>query len=116
MRFLSIAGDALWIIALSVMASGARAAFKRAKPDAPTPLPFAGDRRARPAVALSLMPAGAFVIGALLLFAHRTSPPGPEDLIWFCLRAIAAALIGLAFLRHLKAALETLQREGQLKP
>jgi len=43
MNFLSIAADALWIIALSIMAGGARAAWRRM--DAQTLVPIRGNWR-----------------------------------------------------------------------
>jgi len=115
--FLSLAADGLWIIALSIMASASRNAWKRIAPGAPTPLPLVSARRAKPGAALSLIPAAAFVAGAALLVAHRAAPTaGPVVVVWFCLRAIAAALFALACLRYLQSALETLAREGQLRP
>ncbi|MDP3661191.1 hypothetical protein [Phenylobacterium sp.] len=116
MHVLSLAADALWIIALSIMASASRAAWERAKPDARVPPPLMPGMRVSRTVALAVGPGVGLVLGGVLLFLHRsTAPVGPESLVWFCLRAITAALFALGYLRYLQAALETMQREEQFK-
>jgi hypothetical protein len=118
---LGYAADALWIVALSIMAGASRQAWSRIP--AGTPMPLLARRGGAPglsaprAVALLLIPGAAFVVGLLLLGvsvqAART-PPGA--VILFSARATLAALFALAHLRWLHAALERLGAQGQLRP
>ncbi|HEY3694639.1 hypothetical protein [Phenylobacterium sp.] len=121
MDVLRLAGDALWIISLSIMTSASRAAWKRIEPGTMVPLQFANDgrptRRTKRGLALSLIPGAAFVVGILLVASNRrTAGWGDEALVLFGVRATAAALFAVAHLRWLSAALAALDREGALKP
>ena len=121
MNLLNVAGLALWIVALSIMASASRAAWNRIEPGVKVPLTFARDGRpallARRAVALCLLPGAAFVTGLLLMVLNRDLSAGGEaGLILFGLRATGAALFALTHLRWLAAAMAALDKEGALKP
>jgi hypothetical protein len=121
MTLLLYVGDALWIIALSIMASAARQAWARMDADTRVPMSFRADGtpgyRARRAVALWALPATAFAVGLLLFVRDRAvGMSGDFVLILFGVRATFAALFPLAYLRWLKAAMAQLQAEGALKP
>ena len=117
----SLLGDALWIIALSIMASTTLAAWKRIDPETTVPLQFALNGkptvRLRRNLALPLIPTAAFVLGVVLVMANRNAAADPQQaVILFGVRATAAALIAVGHLRWLKAALDQLESEGALKP
>lgn len=114
MSFLSIAADVLWIIALSIMAGGARAAWRRIDPQ--TKVPMQGNWRLPRDIALTLPVAIAFLFGLALLWGHRSAPDLTYSVILFGLRATLAAMIAVMHLQWLKGALETLESEGALKP
>jgi hypothetical protein len=121
MPLLSLAGDALWIIALSIMAGGSRSAWGRIAPETKIPLQFAQNGaptwRFRRNIALIAFPAIAFVVGVLLVLFNRNVAANPNTaLIFFGVRATVAALFAIMHLRWLTAALELLDREGLLKP
>jgi len=118
---LGYAADALWIIALSIMASASRQAWSRIP--AGTPMPLLVRRDGTPvvsaprAVALLLVPGAAFVVGLLLLGATaHAAGTLPGVIILFSARATLAALFALAHLRWLHAALERLGAQRQLRP
>ena len=112
MSFLSIAADVLWILALSIMAGGARAAWRRMGPD--VLVPMAGAWRLRRNAALVLPVLLAFAVGLALLWGHRNATDLSYDVIFFGLRATVAAVAAMLHLQWLKAALATLEAEGQL--
>ena len=114
MSFLSIAADVLWIIALAIMAGGARAAWRRMVPQ--TKVPMQGDWRLPRDVALILPVAIAFVLGMALLWGHRSAPDLTYSVILFGLRATMAAVVAMLHLQWLKGALTRLDAEGALKP
>jgi hypothetical protein len=115
MDWLRVFGLALWIVSLSIQASASRAAFRRMAPGTPVPLGFGGVRAPR-AVALGLIPAASFLIGAALMPLGREATGfSTEAWLFFGLRATGAALLALAHLRWLSTALATLAREGALK-
>lgn len=121
MNWLGIVGDALWIVALAMMAGASQRAWRRIEPGTKVPMQFSRDGRpvlrARRAVALTLVPGIAFVVSIFLLGQNRAIPPGtPEALILFGVRATLAAVFALAHLRWLEAALKQLDEEGALKP
>ncbi|MDB5449693.1 MAG: hypothetical protein JWQ52_821 [Phenylobacterium sp.] len=122
MEALRLIGDALWIIALSVMAGASREAGKRMEPDTRMPMQFGRDGeptvRAKRNLALAFNPVLALMVGiALLAFNRKAAASGPDaPLILFGVRATAAALFALAHLRWLKASMAVLEREGALKP
>ena len=121
MPLLTYAGDVLWILALSVMASAARQAWQRTTPETRMPMQFRADGapmwRARRNSALLTMPTVAFVVSVILVVVNRNQvAAGDAILILFGVRALAAALFALAYLRWLKASMAVLEQEGALKP
>lgn len=114
MSILSIAADTLWIIALSIMAGGARVAWRRM--DAKTMVPMIGTWRLPRNQALILPIALAFVAGAVMLWGHRSTSDLSYSIIFFGLRATLAAVIAMLHLQWLKGAVATLDSEGALKP
>ena len=120
MTIYSLAGDVLWIIALSIMASASRAAWVRIDPTTAVPINFTQDGkpglRVSRGVALSAIPVLGFVVGVVLVVFNRNATGDPNQaLILFGIRSLAAALFAIAHLRWLKAALEALEAEGRLK-
>ena len=113
MNFLSIAADTLWIIALSIMAGGARAAWRRM--DAQTLVPMRGDWRLPRNAALILPVLLAVVLGVALLWAQNGAADPAYNVIFFGLRATLAAIVAMLHLQWLKGALSTLDGEGALK-
>mgnify|MGYP001099451780 CR=1 FL=1 len=113
MNWLSIAADVLWILALSIMAGGARAAWNRM--DADARLPMLGDWRLQRNVALPLPVALAFLVGLALLWGHHRAPDLAYNVIFFGLRATLAAVLAMLHLQWLKGALTALEAEGALK-
>jgi hypothetical protein len=121
MNFLNYAGDALWVASMFIMLVAGRNAWDRMTPETQVPMKFATDgsplRRARRSWALITLPAVAFVVSIVLILSNRNAKVDPEyALIMFGVRAVAAAMFPLAYLRWLKAAMEVLEREGALKP
>jgi hypothetical protein len=117
---LTIAGDVAWILALSIMASTAKAAWGRMGPDTLVPMSFTQDGRPgirlKRNIALLALPVAAFVLGIVLVAFNRNAMASPDQaLILFGVRATAAALVALAHLRWLKAAMAALEAEGALK-
>ena len=121
MQYLSLAGDVLWIVALSIMASSSRAAWVRMNSDTLVPMSFKADGspgvRVGRAFALSAIPVVAFIVGVLLVvFNRNAAAPGDQAIMLFLVRSLFAALFAIAHLRWLKAAMEALDAEGRLKP
>lgn len=117
---LAMAGDVLWILALSIMASTTRAAWMRMTPQTLVPMSFGQDGKPRLRLkrnlALLILPVGGFVLGLVLVAFNRNVGADPSQaIILFGVRATAAALLALAHLRWLKAALDALDAEGALK-
>jgi hypothetical protein len=120
MDVLRIAGDALWILALSLMAGASRAAWRQIGRETAVPMLITRGGvlwRTRRAVALTLIPAAAFVTGIALVASNRRATGwGDDAVILFGVRAALAPLFALAHLRWLGAAMAALAREGALKP
>jgi hypothetical protein len=121
MTFLLYAGDALWILALSIMAGAARNAWRRMDADTLVPMQFKPDGtpgwRAKRFVALLALPGIAFAVSLLLLVRNRNlGLTADTALILFGVRATLAGLFPLAYLRWLKPAMAQLEAEGALKP
>jgi hypothetical protein len=120
MHLLSLAADGLWILALAIMASVTRTAWRRMTPETRVPLQFHKD--GRPAwrlkrdAALILPIAAAFLFGLALLWGHRSVTEASYEVIFFGLRATLAAMIALLHLQWLKQAVAALEAEGELTP
>jgi hypothetical protein len=122
MSALIFVGDALWILALAIMAGASLDAWKRIPPDVLVPSAFRPDgtvaRRAKKTMALLTLPVTALVVSLLLVVFNRNAASGGRTdtaLILFGVRALAAALFALAHLRWVKAALDVLRQEGSLR-
>jgi hypothetical protein len=106
-------GDALWVIALSIMFGASRQAWRRTA--AGRPVPLMGARLPR-GLALWALPAGAFLFSLwLALQARQQAADGDAAFILFGVRAVSASLLALLHLRWLGAALKALERDGALK-
>jgi hypothetical protein len=110
----SYAGDALWVLALTIMFGASRQAWRRIPPGVKPPL--MGVRLSRGLVLWSL-PGSAFMFSLLLLYEARKWSEDPDlAFILFGVRAVSASLLALLHLRWLGDAMKALGREGQLKP
>ena len=111
---LSYFGDALWVVALSIMFGASRQAWRRIPQDVKPPL--MGVRLPRMLVVWAL-PGAAFLLSLwFALAARQWSGEGDIAFIVFGVRAVSASLLALLHLRWLAAGLKALEREGQLKP
>ena len=120
MDVLRIVGDAMWILALTLMASASRAAWGRIAPDARVPMIITSAgrvlARAPRTIALGLIPGIAFLVGAALLFAHALpGVSGQTALIVFGLRLLVAPLFVIFHLAWLSRAMTRLAQDGALK-
>jgi hypothetical protein len=107
-------GDALWVVALTIMFGASRQAWRRIPPGVRPPL--MGARLPR-GLAVWALPAAAFLLSLWFAFTARTAPSdGDEAFILFGVRAVSASLLALLHLRWLGAGLKALEREGALKP
>lgn len=109
--FLGYAGDALWIIALAIMASASRQAWRRLPPGAGIPVALNPDGSAAMTTtrgpALLAVPVLAFIVGAALLFVRPlTGDYALAAIALFAVRATAAAILALAHLRWLRVVLD----------
>ena len=119
MHWLSIAADTLWIIALAIMATTTRTAWRRMTPQTRVPMMFGRDDqpsswRLGRDMALTLPVALALLFGMVLLWGHRSVTDLTYDVIFFGLRATLAAMLTIMHLQWLKAALGVLEAEGEL--
>jgi hypothetical protein len=98
-------GDALWVIALSIMFGASRQAWRRIPPGARPPL--MGARLPR-GLAVWALPAGAFLLSLWFALQARTTSDPDQAFIIFGVRAVLASLLALLHLRWLGAALKGL--------
>jgi hypothetical protein len=119
-RAISIGGDALWILALAMMASFTLAAWKRISADARVPVLWkAGAPLARAPrwAALLALPLLAFAIGAWLQVESRQPDRDLAGaLVVLGVRATLAPLFALLHLGRVQKALAILEAEGALRP
>jgi purine-cytosine permease-like protein len=118
MDWLAIVGDAVWILALSLIAGASKSAWARIEPDASVPMP-SGSRilwRAPKLVALLFTPVLATLIGLALGAAARMPSESAAPLIVFGARMALAPPLVLLHLMHLHRAMGVLADEGQLRP
>lgn len=107
-------GDALWILALTIMFGASRQAWRRIPPGVKPPL--MGVRVPR-GLAVWALPGSAFLLSLwALLYSRNWAEDADLAFILFGVRAVAASLFALLHLNWLGAAMSTLEREGQLKP
>ena|SRR3974390_807062 len=106
-------GDALWVVALSIMFGASRQAWRRIPAGVKPPL--MGARLPRALVAWAL-PGGAFALSLWFALSARLWRGEPDlAFILFGVRAASAPLLALLHLRWLGAAMAALEREGQLR-
>lgn len=120
MTVLGVIGDVLWILALSIMAGASRMAWGKVGKDIKVPLLWspAGVTlwRAPRALALTLLPTGAFLINVYLLWgSRRMTGDLTVELIMLGLRATLAAILAMVHLTQVRRALNQLAEEGQIK-
>jgi hypothetical protein len=107
------AGDALWVIALSIMFGASRQAWGRTT--AGEAVPLMGARLPRGLVVWTL-PAGAFLFSLWLALTARGDLEGETAFMLFGVRAVTASLLALLHLRWLAAAMKALGGDGAHKP
>lgn len=110
-QILGYAADALWILALAIMASASRQAFQRLPAGRRIPVALAPDGSTVAATsrgaAVAAVPVLAFVVGAGLLGLRVWADQNALYAIaLFAGRATVAAVFALAHLRWLRLALE----------
>lgn len=120
MDWLAVIGDAVWILALSLIAGASRTAWPRIEPDASVPMQFSLKRRplwrAPKPVALLFTPVLATVVGLALGYAARTPADGSAPLLIFGVRMALGPPFVLLHWFYLHLAMTTLADEGQLRP
>ena len=119
MHWLSLAADVLWIIAMAIMATTTRTAWRRMQPETRVPMQFGRDDqpsswRLKRDLALVLPVALAFLFGLALLWGHRSVTDFSYDVIFFGLRATTAAMLTLMHMQWLRSVLAVLEAEGEL--
>ena len=116
---LSIAGDILFVVALGIMAGAARQAWRRI--DASTAIPLitrngVASLSAPKWIALTFLPALAFVVGlALLAFSAKVRGNLDFSIIAFGLKATLSAVFALLQLRLVGKVLQALGARGLLR-
>jgi hypothetical protein len=118
MDWLAVIGDAVWILALSLIAGASKTAWTRIEPDASVPMQL-GSRilwRAPKPVALLTMPVLATLVGLGLGAAARMPSDGAAPLVVFGARMALAPPFVLLHLMLLHRAMSALADEGQLRP
>jgi tetrahydromethanopterin S-methyltransferase subunit E len=120
MDWLRILGDALWIVSLAMVASSALNAARHVESTARVPLIY---RKSGPGLrlprnlAFAVNPLTGLAVGMILVWAGWQAGPGADaQLISFGVRATVAALFALGHMYWMKAAMEALAAEGQLRP
>jgi hypothetical protein len=98
-------GDALWIVALSIMFSASRAAWSQTRPGEKLRLPIGEIGRG---LGVWALPGAAFAFSIWLALQAREQE-GDAAVIVFGVRATGASLLALLHLRWLKAAMDARQ-------
>ena len=96
-------GDALWVIALTIMFGASRQAWARTKPGQKVRLPIGEIGRG---LGLWALPGAAFAFSLWLALQARDYASSDTALIVFCIRATAASLIALLHLGWLARVLK----------
>jgi len=120
-QVLGYIGDALWILALAIMASASRQAWRRIPADAAVPVVTGPDGSvvlsAGRAAALCAVPVLAFAVGAALMVARIWADGNALAAIaLFAARATLPALFALTHLRWLRIVLDRMQAARTLRP
>jgi hypothetical protein len=118
---LSILGDAIWIVAMSLIASGSQAFWRRLSPETRIPMQWSGGRqptwRAQRPLAFGLTIGAPLVFGLTLSAAARDPAISPSEvLLVFLLRTFTGPIFVLIHYAWMRAASRTLEAEGALKP
>jgi hypothetical protein len=121
MDWLSILGDAFWILALAFIGATLRQLAAKLGPDIRVPMPWTpkGWRSLRPPrnVAFTILFGAPLILGLALSFGGRWMTEDPYmPMIFFGLKTATAGLATINHLSWLKSTLRTLLIEGQLKP
>jgi hypothetical protein len=117
----SIVGDAIWIVAMAMIASGSQRFWRRLPADARVPMQWSVKRpptwRAAKPLAFGLTIGIPFVLGLVLSAAARAPSNAPSDvLLIFLTRTFTGPLFVLIHYAWMGAAARTLNAEGALKP
>ncbi len=118
---LSVLGDAMWIVAMAMIASGSQRFWKRLPAEVRVPMQWSLSQkptwRAAKPLAFGLTVGIPLVVGLLLSAAARDpSIPPAEVLLVFLVRAFTAPLFVLVHYAWMRASAATLEAEGALKP
>ena len=120
-NILAMLGDALWILTLASIASGATRLTRVLPPGVRLPMQWSvrgkpGWRATKP-LALTVVIGVPLAVGLIMSAVARSPSLGPEgQLIVFLIRALAAPLHLLAHWGWMRATTRTLDAEGALKP
>ena len=117
----SIVGDAIWIVAMSLIASGSQAFWRRLPADVLVPLKWSPKQkplwRARRPIAFAATVGAPLALGLILSAAARSPANTPPDVLLVLLvRIFTGPLCVLIHYAWMRAAAETLDAEGALKP
>lgn len=117
----SIVGDAIWIVAMAMIASGSQRFWRRLAADVRVPMQWSAKRpptwRAAKPLAFSLSVGVPFVLGLILSATARSPSNEPSDvLLIFLMRTFTGPLFVLIHYAWMGAAARTLDAEGALKP
>lgn len=118
---LFVLGDALSIIALSIMASVSFAAWKRIEDEAKVPMKF--DRQGNPswllskpfALVLPVLLATGILLLPVFMKSNADVMTGEEKITLFAMRAMMSGAFAIVHLVTVKAALEYLEKNGGLR-
>ncbi len=118
---LSILGDAMWIVAMAMIASGSQRFWRRLPAEIRVPMQWSLKRaptwRAGKPLAFGLTIGIPLVFGLLLSALARDPAIAPDErLLTFLVRAFTAPLFVLIHYAWMRAAARTLEAEGALKP
>ena len=115
---LSILGDAMWIVAMAMIASGAQRFWRRLPVEARVPMPWGFSRIRGGRASVMVVAVGLPLAAGLVLSALARDPDLSPDrvLLAFLARAFTAPLFVLAHHAWIRAASQTLEAEGALKP
>jgi hypothetical protein len=100
---LTYLGDALWVVALSIMFGASRQAWGRTRPGEKIRLPMGEIGRG---LGIWALPGAAFAFSLWLALQARDVEGADTAVIVFGVRATAASLLALLHLRWLRAALK----------
>ena len=119
MGVLSILGDILWILALSMMAGASRMAWGKIGKGLAVPMLWspAGQTlwRAPRLIALTVLPTAAFLLSLYLLMVSRELPTLVGAAMLLGVRATVAAVLTMLHLAQVRRGLNQLGAEGRIR-